>query len=76
MISRRKNWDISIKDKTLTITINLDEEEIEVGPSRSGKTLIVSTTAGAKQISDDGLTLNLNLYRKPVTATGGEDSAA
>ena len=62
-ISRYDNAEISIKDNTMTITINLDETQVDAGPSASGKTIVIATTGGAQKVN--GLSVNLTVYRKP-----------
>jgi len=60
--SRYENLDISIEDQTLTISINLDESQVAVEPSKSGKTMVIATTGGARRIN--GLSINLTVYRQ------------
>ena len=62
MISRYDNVSTQLHDDTLTITINLDESQVDAQPSKSGKTVVLATTGGA--INVVGYKLNLTLYRK------------
>lgn len=62
MKSRYENVQIGVKDKTLTIVVDLDEEQVAVEPSKSGKTMVIATTGGARKI--DGMSINLTVYRK------------
>jgi hypothetical protein len=59
-----KNITTSVsKDRVLTITIDLKKE---LGPSKSGKTVLIATTEGNKAVAnEDGkqIILGLNLYR-------------
>lgn len=61
-ISRYDNAQVSVQGTTMTITVNLDEEQVDVRPSASGKTMVVATTGGAKKIN--GVSVNLTVYRK------------
>ena len=63
MISRYENVKVEVKDGKLVIECNLDEDEVDVQPSGSGKTMVIATTGGATRIG--GMSLNLTLYRKP-----------
>lgn len=62
---RYNNWDATIEDGKLTITINIDESQVNVQPSKSGKTLVVATTGGFARVSGSSLSLSLTLCRKP-----------
>ena len=55
------NTDMTIKDDILTITVDLT---YDAGPSKSGKTIIIASTQGNKQIPGTGATIGLNIYRK------------
>ena len=56
------NCGVNVDGTTLTLTIDLSRE---IGPSKSGKTTIIATTSGNKEIpGTDGLVLGLNAYRK------------
>jgi len=48
------------KTKTLTIVVDLDREGV---PSGSGKTQVVATSRGNKEIGNTGTFLGLNVYR-------------
>ena len=54
-----RNVKISQKGKILTIEIDV---EAEGSPSKSGKTMVVATTAGNKSVA--GGKLGLNFYRE------------
>jgi hypothetical protein len=56
-----KNIDIETKGTTLTITIDLSKE---FGRSKSGKTIIIATTGGNKEVAD-GVHMGLNIYKYP-----------
>jgi len=64
-ISRYDNVMTKIADGVLTITILVDETEVDVQPSKSGKTVVLATTGGARKIEHSPLRLNLTVYRKP-----------
>jgi hypothetical protein len=60
------NVKVSVKGSVATITIDLSEN---LGPSKSGKTVMVATTSGNINIPGTDVTLGLNAYRKaPVGA--------
>ncbi len=44
------------------------DPKVDLGPSKSGKTLLVATSNGQARIGD--MDLNLNLYRKNPDYTG------
>lgn len=46
--------------QTLTIVVDLSGKGT---PSRTGKTMVVATTRGNRQINGDGTFLGLNVYR-------------
>ena len=57
-----KNINASVSGKVLTITIDLSKD---LGPSASGKSLLIASTAGNVEIpGTGGAVLGLNLYRK------------
>ena len=62
-ISRYDNVKITIEEETMTIVVNLNEDEVNVQPSGSGKTMVIATTGGAKKMED--VSVNLTVYRKP-----------
>jgi hypothetical protein len=64
-IDRYDNWTVEIAEGVLSIYINVDESEVDVQPSQSGKTLVIATTGGAKRVPNSPLRLNLTVYRKP-----------
>ena len=55
-----KNVDVAIKGNILTIVVDLKKE---VGPSKSGKTILIATTEGNPEIVA-GVSMGLNIYRK------------
>ena len=58
-----KNVTMTTENDILTIKVNLAEEH---GPSSSGKTTIVATTAGNVAIPDnEDIKVGLNIYKKP-----------
>lgn len=59
-----ENVDIKIKGSTMTIVVDLSKT---VGPSKSGKTMIVATTSGNAAL-EGGVIIGLNVYRKTAKA--------
>jgi len=55
-----KNIEQTIEDNILTLKIDLSKT---FGPSSSGKTIIIASSEGNKQI-EDGIYLGINVYRK------------
>lgn len=55
-----KNVEHSVKDNTLTITVDLTQD---YGLSKSGKTKIVASTDGFVEVAP-GISLGLNLIRR------------
>ena len=55
-----KNITIETKGSTLTLTIDLGKTQ---GPSKSGKSIVVATSAGNKEIAP-GIFMGLNIYKK------------
>jgi hypothetical protein len=56
-----KNIEMKVEGKTLTITIDLTKE---FGKSSSGKTTIISTTAGNASIpGHDDIKIGVNCYK-------------
>ena len=49
-----------VPGKSMVITIDLTKT---VGPSKSGKTVIIATTSGNVPVAD-GVIMGLNVYRK------------
>lgn len=54
-----KNATIENDGSTLTIVVDLTKQ---VGPSSSGKSLVIATTAGSID-AGDGIKVGLNVYR-------------
>jgi hypothetical protein len=62
-----KNVEISVKGKIMTITVDLSKDQ---GPSASGKTIIIGTTAGNARVGAGALgdvNVGLNVYKYPAT---------
>lgn len=55
-----KNIEISTKGHVLTLTIDLSKTQ---GPSKSGKSIVIATTGGNKEIAP-GIFMGLNIYKK------------
>ena len=57
-----KNVEMTVEGNTLTIKVDLTQD---FGPSSSGKTVIIATTAGNVSIpGDEDKKVGLNVYRK------------
>lgn len=56
-----KNVEFKQAGNILTVTIDLNKS---FGPSSSGKTIIVASTEGNKQIDGTGIYLGVNAYKK------------
>lgn len=59
-----RNIKAEVKGQILTITINLGEN---LGPSKSGKTILIATTEGNTRLhTDQGeVSLGVNCYKAP-----------
>ena len=55
-----KNIGISTHESRLELTIDLSKTQ---GPSKSGKSIVIATTGGNKEIAP-GIYLGANIYRK------------
>ena len=55
-----KNIDMQVAGNTLTITVDLSKN---LGPSKSGKTTIIATTAGNISIPGTDAKAGINIYR-------------
>lgn len=55
-----KNIETSTRESILTLTIDLSKSQ---GPSKSGKSIVIATSAGNKAIAPD-IYMGLNIYRK------------
>ena len=55
-----KNIEIVTQGTTLTLTIDLSKSQ---GPSKSGKSIVIATTGGNKEIAP-GIYMGVNIYRK------------
>ena len=59
-----KNVDMNIENNILTIKVDLTKE---FGPSASGKTIIIATTAGNVSLpGDEDKKIGLNIYKNPT----------
>ena len=56
-----KNVHMAVEGNILTIKVDLSKE---FGPSSSGKTIIIASTAGNVSIPDREEKVGLNVYRK------------
>ena len=58
-----KNVKIKVEKKKLFIEVDLTQT---LGPSKSGKTIVIGTTNGAETIKFEGkdVFVNLNVYKK------------
>ena len=56
-----KNVEMKVEGNLLHITVDLDQD---LGPSASGKTTIVATTKGNRELKDrPGIKVGLNVYK-------------
>ena len=55
-----KNIELKVEKNLLTIVVDLSQD---LGPSKSGKTRIVATTAGNVSIPGNDAKIGLNIYR-------------
>jgi hypothetical protein len=58
-----QNIEMSVKDKKLTIIIDLTKE---FGRSKSGKTIIVASTLGNSRITGTEVHIGINAYKYPT----------
>ncbi len=56
-----KNVEMAVTDDTLTLTIDLSQE---LGPSKSGKTIIIASTGGNQLVLGREEKIGLNVYKK------------
>ncbi len=56
-----KNVEMKVRGNILTIKIDLTKE---FGPSSSGKTIIIASTEGSKNVPNREEKVGLNVYRK------------
>lgn len=61
-IGTNVEYAIDKEKKKLTITIDLTQDH---GSSASGKTLVVASTKGNKEVEDTGVFIGVNAYRYP-----------
>lgn len=54
-----QNVDVNIKDNKLTLIIDISKS---LGRSRTGKSEMIATSAGAVKVGDD-IKINLNIYK-------------
>jgi hypothetical protein len=58
-----QNVEMKLNGDTLTITVDLSKS---LGPSKSGKTVLVASTKGNQSVTPDGsIKLGLNVYKYP-----------
>ena len=58
-----KNVSIKVNANNLmTIEVDLNQD---FGPSKSGKTIIIASTEGNQSLEEHGVTVGLNIYKKP-----------
>lgn len=55
-----KNIEMKVKDKILTIKIDLTRD---FGPSKSGKTTVIATTSGNVGVPDSDAKIGVNVYK-------------
>ncbi len=60
-----KNIGMTVKGNTLTLTIDLSKR---IGPSSSGKTVLVASSEGNAEVPGTDLRLGLNVFAKPASA--------
>ena len=60
-----KNIKIEKEGNTLALTVDLSKSQ---GPSKSGKSIVIATTGGNKEIAP-GIYMGLNIYRKAQPAS-------
>ncbi len=58
-----KNVETEVKDNMLKLTVDLSKE---LGPSKSGKTIIIASTEGNQAVYGRDERIGLNVYKKPV----------
>lgn len=64
MIDRYANVQIEVVDgEKLVITCVIDEDQVDIQPSKSRKTLVFATTGGAERVPGTDLKVNLTVYR-------------
>ena len=64
MIDRYENVKTDLIDGVLTIRCVVDPEQVDIQPSKSGKTDVIATTGGAQLVpGSGGLKINLTVYR-------------
>jgi len=56
------NIDMQVDNEILTIEVDLSKE---FGPSKSGKTIVIASTKGNKEVEDTGCYIGLNVYKYP-----------
>ena len=57
-----QNIDMALEGRILTIKIDISKE---LGPSASGKTILVATTEGNKSLPGvDGMKIGVNVYKR------------
>jgi len=55
-----QNIEMSVKGKILTITVDLSKE---LGPSKSGKTILIASTKGNQKVDGSDAIVGVNIYK-------------
>lgn len=56
------NTEMNLDGDKLTIEVDLSKEQ---GKSKSGKTIVITSTKGNKEIENTGCYIGLNVYKYP-----------
>jgi ABC-type polar amino acid transport system ATPase subunit len=59
-----QNVDVQVKGNKMTVTVDLAKV---LGPSKSGKTVLIATTEGNQKINGGDVYFGLNVYKKADT---------
>jgi len=71
-VSRYKNFQTHVEGKKLIIEVDLDPAHVDVKPSKSGKSLTISTTGGIRNIGVGELKLSMTVFM-PVPTDDNDD---
>ena len=63
-IDRYQNVKVAIEGDELVIRCNINEDQVDVQKSASGKTFVIATSGGAVRVPDTEIKVNLTVYRK------------
>lgn len=63
-IDRYQNIRVMVEGDELIIRCNINESQVDVQPSASGKTFVLATSGGAAHVPGTNLKVNLTVYRK------------